>query len=143
LVSRHPSEINRARLAYNNVATHGSITMQREIKYQPTGSEFSEDLGESLARQTEEPPVLTPSPYPGYRSPRGDPWLDYKRILTPEGSVLIYYRDLARGRVYAALRTAVWLVLTGIELDYFMGGAPSYMAFLKWIGLHPVSKTPS
>lgn len=46
---------------------------------------------------------------------RKSPFLDYVRILTPEGGILIIYKDLAQGWLYSLLRVVAWLLMTGTE----------------------------
>jgi hypothetical protein len=87
--------------------------MALEIKYQPPHVEFDHSLADQLARLPEVP--RRPSSPPAYDSPvRRSPFLDYVRILTPQGGILILYKDRARGWLYTALRLIAWFVLMGV-----------------------------
>jgi len=88
--------------------------MPRELRYQPPEIKFDDRLAAQLARQVAEQPV-TPIEAAAYATGRS-PFVDYARILTPEGGILILYRDLAHGWLYTLLRVVVWLILTVAEL---------------------------
>lgn len=43
-----------------------------------------------------------------------NPFADYGRYLTPEGGILITYKDIDRSAGYALLRVFAWIVSTGV-----------------------------
>lgn len=87
--------------------------MPLEIRYQPPHVEFDQRLAGQLARLSNAPPSV--SSLPAYDNPvRKSPFLDYERILTPQGGILILYKDRARGWFYMFLRLIAWFVLTGM-----------------------------
>lgn len=90
--------------------------MPVEIEYHPPQIEFEDSTGTELTRLNDTPPSLPPPHRIKYRSNRGDPWVDYARILTPDGGILIFYRDLWRGWWVTCLRVLAWFPLMAVEI---------------------------
>jgi hypothetical protein len=87
--------------------------MPKDLRYKPPQFHFDDRLASQLARPIENPPAEA---LERDTAERRSPFADYARMLTPEGGILILYRDCASGWLYTLLRTAVWIVLTVIEL---------------------------
>jgi hypothetical protein len=60
------------------------------------------------------------------------PFADYSRHLTPEGGILIAYKDIDRNVGYAMLRIFAWSVATGLSV--WMVFSFSGLAFLPALG---------
>jgi hypothetical protein len=86
--------------------------MPREIEYKPPQFEFDDSLGEELARIVDAPPgaIGHPTIYGANTS------ADYERILTPEGGILILYKDCVRNGLRSVLTFALWLSATVFEI---------------------------
>lgn len=55
---------------------------------------------------------------------RVDPHLDYARILTHEGGVLITYKDIDLRWRHKIWRIIAWVIFTGLEADYLFNLQP-------------------
>jgi hypothetical protein len=86
--------------------------MSREIQQRPLAIELDDGLGDRLTPFADTPPASSRQPF-SYGAGRESPYADYVRILTPEGGILIMYRDLRRGWPINCLRLAAWLILMG------------------------------
>jgi hypothetical protein len=60
-----------------------------------------------------------------------DPYVDYGRFLTPEGGILIVYKDLDLRLRHTLWRLFAWVSSTGIEAWYLFGHAPLQSAWIK------------
>jgi hypothetical protein len=89
--------------------------MPKELDYRPPEFHFDDRLASQLARPIQSPPA-EPLELERVAAARCSPFADYARVLTPEGGILILYRDCASGWLYTLLRTAVWIILTVTEL---------------------------
>ena len=105
--------------------------MPSDLHYKGPDIRFDEDLAGQLARQARIRPTGAFDAAPGADG-RINPFLDYARILTPEGGILILYRDCARGGIYALSRIAVWIVLTVTELWVLADSALSFGNATLW-----------
>jgi len=92
-----------------------SLAMKRELDYRPPKIKFDDSLAAQLAQLDELTPAAPTGTAP-YAEERRNPFVDYARILTPEGGILILYRDRATGWLYTLFRVVVWLILTVIEI---------------------------
>lgn len=98
--------------------------MTRQLRYQPPEIKFDDRVAQQLARPVEQPLITPIEPAP-YDTGGKSPFVDYARILTPEGGILILYRDRACGWLYTVARVAVWLVLTVTEFWFVSDGSLS------------------
>lgn len=68
------------------------------------------------------PPVFERASSPvGYQS---DPYVDYGRFLTPEGGILIVYKDLDLRLRHGVLRVLAWSAATGLEAWFLLHHSP-------------------
>lgn len=67
-------------------------------------------------------PALRPAPAATGLQP--DPYLDYGRFLTPEGGILIVYKDLDLRLRYGVLRVLAWSAATGYEAWFLLHHSP-------------------
>jgi hypothetical protein len=70
---------------------------------------------------------LTPSilsPAPSQAGFRADPYLDYGRFLTPEGGVLILYKDLDLRFRHKVWRIFAWTIATWLESRFLLDHSP-------------------
>ena len=64
---------------------------------------------------------------------RRSPFVDYHRSLTPEGGVLIAYKDIDRSLGYLILRFFTWIVATGVGGWLIFFESPlSWLACFAW-----------
>ncbi|WP_426424154.1 hypothetical protein [Bradyrhizobium genosp. A] len=84
------------------------------MRFMPPGVDFDPRLANELARRQ----VAVPSADEGAESlaaQRRSPLNGYTRTLTPEGGVLIRYRDQNKHPFLTTLRVFAWLVATGLS----------------------------
>jgi hypothetical protein len=55
---------------------------------------------------------------------KADPYLDYGRFLTPEGGILIVYKDLDLRLRHGVLRVLAWSAATGVEAWFLLHHSP-------------------
>jgi hypothetical protein len=86
--------------------------MSDDLRFTLPRVDFDPRLEDDLARGLVAIPATAdePNPIHGRRSP----FKDYKRMLTPEGGVLIFYMDQDRGFFLTMLRVFAWAVATGL-----------------------------
>jgi hypothetical protein len=107
--------------------------MPRRIEYQPPEFEFDDSLGDELARIADAPPeaIVRPTLY----APDGN--TDYERLLTPEGGILILYKDCVRNPFRTVLTFFLWLLATVFEIyltaDWPMP-APVRVVWIAFLG---------
>jgi hypothetical protein len=108
--------------------------MSEQLRFVPPRVEFDPTLTNELARYpAPAPPVADElTPIRGRRSP----FKDYVRMLTPEGGILILYRDQDRGWFLMVLRVFAWIMATGVGgwLIFFVS-APSTLQSLFALAL--------
>jgi hypothetical protein len=80
----------------------------------------------ALRRQSAE---VLPSPSWGGFQP--DPYVDYGRALTPEGGILISYKDLDLRLRHTIWRILAWTSFTGIEGWYVLDHSPVHSGWLN------------
>lgn len=104
-----------------------------EIEFQPPEIEFDDTMAREFARVANAEPVARLSPV--YDLPvRKSPFVDYARILTAQGGILILYTDRARGWLYMLMRIVAWFALTGIGAGLLgMFALPSSAQFLSFL----------
>jgi hypothetical protein len=78
----------------------------------PPRVEFDPTLANDLARYQLPAPTEANELYPIPR--RRSPFKDYVRVLTPEGGILILYKDQDRGWFLTVLRIFAWIMATGV-----------------------------
>jgi hypothetical protein len=105
--------------------------MTSQLKYTPPEIKFDDGLAGQLARQAP-PQPFTAGDATADGDGRINPFVDYARVLTPEGGILIVYRDCARGGVYALCRVAAWTILTAIELRFLADSSLSFGDATLW-----------
>jgi hypothetical protein len=81
------------------------------MRFVPPRVDFDPRLANELARWERTPPTVADEVYPiaGRRSP----FKGYVRMLTPEGGILIFYKDQDCGLFLTILRVFAWIVATG------------------------------
>jgi hypothetical protein len=85
--------------------------MSEEWPFLSPNVDFDPRLADELARGLVATPTLSDETQP--LDERRSPLNGYVRMLTPEGGILILYRDQDRGPLITALRAFTWLVATG------------------------------
>lgn len=86
--------------------------MSEQLRYVPPGVDFDPQLANELARLEAIPPAVNDRAYPAVD--RRSPFKGYVRMLTPEGGILILYRDQNLGLPVTILRVLVWTVSIGL-----------------------------
>jgi hypothetical protein len=86
--------------------------MSEPLRFVPPRVEFDPRLANELARTQAMPPVAEGEVYevPGRR----DPFNFYVRMLTPQGGILILYKEQYRSLPMTILRVAGWIMMTWI-----------------------------
>jgi hypothetical protein len=82
------------------------------MRFVPPSVDFDPRLANELARHEAMPPVVDDKVYEV--GGRRDPFNFYVRILTPQGGILILYKDQYRSLSLTILRVAAWIVMTRI-----------------------------
>ena len=77
----------------------------------PPRVEFDPTLANELAGYSAPPATMVDELYPIHS--RRSPFKDYVRMLTPEGGILILYKDQDRGWFLMVLRV-FWIIATGV-----------------------------
>ena len=85
--------------------------MSDEFRFAPPRVDFDPGLMNQLAPGEFGIPAAGEMPFGD--AARRSPFNGYTRILTPEGGILIFYRDQALGLIWTALRVFTWLVAVG------------------------------
>jgi hypothetical protein len=86
--------------------------MSEHLRYVPPGVDFDPRLANELARLDATPLTVDGEAYPVVD--RRSPFKGYARMLTPEGGILILYRDQNRSLLLTILRVIAWIVATWI-----------------------------
>jgi hypothetical protein len=86
--------------------------MSEQLRFVPPRVEFDPTLANELARYPAPTPTVADELYPLPR--RRSPFKDYVRMLTPEGGILILYKDQDRGWFLMVLRVFAWIMATGV-----------------------------
>jgi hypothetical protein len=86
--------------------------MSEQLRFVQPRVEFDPTLANELARFPAPAPTMADEFYPLPR--RRSPFKDYVRMLTPEGGILILYKDQDRGLFLKILRIFAWLMATGV-----------------------------
>jgi hypothetical protein len=86
--------------------------MSEQLSFVPPGVEFDPRLANELARREAATPTTDDElqPIEGRRSPLNG----YVRMLTPEGGILVLYKDQYRSLPLTILRVCAWVVMTWI-----------------------------
>jgi hypothetical protein len=109
-----------------------SAGMSEQLRFVPPGVDFDPRLANELARLEATPPTVDGEAYPV--ADRRSPFRGYVRMLTPEGGILILYRDQNRGLLVTILRVIAWIFAGGLAgwLIFFvsaLSGLQSLLAF--------------
>jgi hypothetical protein len=86
--------------------------MSEQLRFMPPRVEFDPTLANELARYPATTPALVGELDPIIE--RRGPFKDYVRILTPEGGILILYKDQDCGWFLMVLRVFAWIMATGV-----------------------------
>lgn len=105
--------------------------MSEDLRFIPPRVDFDTRLADELARGLVTIPAVDNEPQPS--ADRRSPLNGYVRVLTPEGGILILYRDQNRGLLLTSLRVITWLAVTGMGgwLLFFV----SSLSFLKCLAM--------
>src|SRR5882762_2070951 len=95
--------------------------MNDELRFVPPRVAFDPRLENELARFELATAAVADEAYP--LAGRPDPFNGYVRMLTPEGGILILYRDQDRSLFLLILRIFAWIMATWLEgwLIFFVG----------------------
>jgi hypothetical protein len=108
--------------------------MSEQLRFVPPRVEFDPTLADELARY----PAPATSPAANVEayaiSERRSPFKNYVRMLTPEGGILILYKDQDHSLFLMILRVFAWLMATGVGgwLIFYvsaLSALPSLLAF--------------
>jgi len=86
--------------------------MSERVHFVPPGVEFDARLANELARLEADTALVDDEVQPIID--RRSPFNGYVRMLTPEGGILIFYRDQHRSLLLTILRVSAWIVATWI-----------------------------
>jgi hypothetical protein len=86
--------------------------MSEPLRFVPPDVEFDPRLANELARYPATLPVAYDEVHP--LVDRRSPFNGYLRMLTPEGGVLIIYKDQYRSLLLTLLRVSAWIAMTWI-----------------------------
>jgi len=101
-------------LAHTPVRSRRYITgMSEHLRFVPPSVDFDPRLANELARHEAALPVASGEAHP-VEGRRRDPFNGYLRMLTPQGGILILYKDQYRSLPLTILRVAAWMVMTWI-----------------------------
>jgi hypothetical protein len=108
------------------------VDMSEDPRFIPPRVDFDLCPGDEFARGLAAIQAVTGDPHSIHE--RRSPFKDYTRLLTPEGGILICYRDQDRSLFLAILRVFAWTVATGLGgwLTFFVGSlgtTPSALSF--------------
>jgi hypothetical protein len=87
--------------------------MSEPLRFVPPSVDFDPRLANELARHEATVPVASGEAYPIDGGP--DPFNGYLRMLTPQGGILILYKDQYRSLPLTILRVAAWIAATWID----------------------------
>jgi hypothetical protein len=108
--------------------------MSENLSFTPPGIDFDPQLASDLSSGLV--PIATDNgeAYP-LAEPRRSPFHGYIRMLTPEGGILIFYRDQDRGMFLTILRGFTWTVATGLGgwLVFFVSSLNAIQCLLALI----------
>jgi len=102
-------------------------------RFVPPGLDFDPRLANELARHEAALPVGNGEAHPV--EGRSDPFNGYLRMLTPQGGILILYRDQYRSLPLTILRVFAWITLTWIGARLIFESLLSFLQFLLAIAL--------
>jgi hypothetical protein len=108
--------------------------MSEDLRFVPPSLDFDPRLANELARWETTLPaadgqvVLEPAG-------RRDPFNGYLRMLTPQGGILILYRDQYRSLPLTTLRVAAWIMMTWIGARLIFESSLSFLQFLLAMAL--------
>jgi len=119
-----------------------SLNMSEDLRFIPPGVEFDPRLANELARLEAAPPTVDGEAYPVVTD-RRSPFKGYVRMLTPEGGILILYRDQNCFLFLTILRVLACIVVTGgggwlifvvcaLSFGQTLGGL-TLLALLDWL----------
>jgi hypothetical protein len=94
------------------ISRHYIAGMSEQMRFVPPSVEFDPRLANELARHPVTRPVASDAAHPV--EGRRDPFNGYLRMLTPQGGVLILYKDQYRSLPLTTLRVAAWIAATWI-----------------------------
>jgi hypothetical protein len=97
--------------------------MAYDLEYNPPTVEFDDSLAAQLEQIGTALPPAAPLDPQDFCADAKTPFVDYVRMLTPEGGILILYRDLAVGWIYTVLRVVGFTAVTWIEV-WLLGKLP-------------------
>ena len=108
------------------------MNMSEELRFISPGIKFDPRLADELARDLTTIPAVGGEAGPV--AERRSPFRSYSRMLTPEGGILISYRDKDCGLFLTILRVFTWAVATGLggKLVFSassLNGIPALLAF--------------
>src|SRR5712672_179929 len=86
--------------------------MSEHLRFVPPRVEFDPTLAHELARYPAPAPTAADELYPIHG--RRSPFNGYVRMLTPEGGILILYKDQDRSLFLLILRVFAWIIATGV-----------------------------
>ena len=120
--------------------------MSEQLRFVPRRVDFDPRLANELARWERASATVVDEAYP--IAGRRGPFNGYVRMLTPQGGILIFYKDQDRGLFLAILRVFAWITATGTGgwLIFFVSSLstlPSLLTFalLMFINLLIVCQT--
>jgi hypothetical protein len=104
--------------------------MSENLRFAPPRVEFDPTLANELARYPAPPTTVAEELYPIHS--RRSPFKDYVRMLTPEGGILILYKDQDRGWFLMVLRVFAWIMATGVGgwLIFFVSALSTLQSLL-------------
>jgi hypothetical protein len=86
--------------------------MSEHLRFVPPRVEIDPTRANELARTPAPAPTVADQLYPIHG--RRSPFKDYARMLTPEGGILILYKDQDRSLFLLSLRVFAWFMATGV-----------------------------
>jgi hypothetical protein len=120
--------------------------MSEHLRFVPPRVDFDPRLANELARWERTPATVADEVHP--IASRRNPFNGYVRMLTPEGGILIFYKDQDRGLFLTILRVFTWITATGTGgwLIFFVSSLstlPSLLIFalLMFVNLLIVCRT--
>jgi hypothetical protein len=103
--------------------------MSEDLRFVPPSLDFDPRLANELARWETTLPAADGEVVPEAAG-RRDPFNGYLRMLTPQGGILILYRDQYRSLPLTMLRVAAWITLTWIGGRLIYKSSLSFLQFL-------------
>ncbi|MDR3465780.1 MAG: hypothetical protein P4M07_07535 [Xanthobacteraceae bacterium] len=113
--------------------------MNEQLRFVPPNVEFDPRLMDEIARREVAPPTAVGEVYPIVV--RRGVFKGYDRILTPEGGILILYKDQLRNLFLTILRVLGWIVATWIGGRFIfsmssLSGQQSFSAVVMLMGMN-------